>query len=255
MDDVTHLVFAALYEKPGLFAGWRERDQMETNLAMLANLFEPLERAATGLRHVSILQGTKAYGAHLKPIEVPARESRPRDNHENFYWLQEDHLRASAARHGFAFTIFRPQLVFGDAPVAMNLMPVIGAYAAIAAHSTALRLSGGPSPDGGDRRAPARTRAGLGRRRADRPRRNLQCHQWRRLIWRNVWPALPMRWTALAPDAPRSIKRSHAGAGRSMVHDRAAPRPARNRAWRAARRVAPLCGFCLAIVRAKHCRW
>ncbi|HTL26854.1 MAG TPA: NAD-dependent epimerase/dehydratase family protein, partial [Burkholderiales bacterium] len=32
MDDVTHLVYAALYEKPGLIAGWRERDQMETNL-------------------------------------------------------------------------------------------------------------------------------------------------------------------------------------------------------------------------------
>jgi hypothetical protein len=42
MGDVTHVVYAALYEKPGLIAGWRERDQMETNLRMLRNLFDPL---------------------------------------------------------------------------------------------------------------------------------------------------------------------------------------------------------------------
>ena len=31
MRDVTHVVYAALYEKPGLVRGWRERDQMETD--------------------------------------------------------------------------------------------------------------------------------------------------------------------------------------------------------------------------------
>ena len=40
--DVTHLVYAALFEKPGLVAGWRERDQMETNLRMFRNLLDPL---------------------------------------------------------------------------------------------------------------------------------------------------------------------------------------------------------------------
>src|SRR4051794_12728366 len=62
---VTHLVYAALFEKPGLAAGWRELDQMRTNLAMLANLMRPLTVAAKGLRHVSLLQGGKAYGMHL----------------------------------------------------------------------------------------------------------------------------------------------------------------------------------------------
>src|SRR5262245_54092138 len=55
MHDVTHVVYAALYEKPGLVQGWRERDQMETNLAMLRNLFEPLSAAAKNLRHVTLL--------------------------------------------------------------------------------------------------------------------------------------------------------------------------------------------------------
>lgn len=129
---VTHVVYAALYEKPGLYAGWFEPDQMDTNLAMMRNLMEPLLEAATGLRHVSAFQGTKAYGAHLHQIAVPARESWPRDSHANFYWLQEDWLGERRAGADWALTIWRPQVVFGGATgVAMNIVPVIGAYAAI----------------------------------------------------------------------------------------------------------------------------
>ena len=68
MSDVTHLVYAALYEKPGLVEGWFQKDQMETNLAMLNNLFSPLEAVAQNLQHVSLLQGTKAYGVHIEPL-------------------------------------------------------------------------------------------------------------------------------------------------------------------------------------------
>src|SRR3984885_5343758 len=68
---VTHVVYAALFEKPGLVAGWREQDQMQTNLAMMRNLMDPLLSRAADLRHVSVLQGTKAYGAHVHPIAIP----------------------------------------------------------------------------------------------------------------------------------------------------------------------------------------
>lgn len=132
LPEVTHVVYAAVFEKPGLIAGWTEHDQMQTNLAMLRNLMEPLATAARGLRHVSILQGTKAYGIHLHPMPIPARERAPRDPHENFYWLQEDYLRDKAAAEGFSFTVLRPQLIVGpNHGVVMNLPPVIGAYAAI----------------------------------------------------------------------------------------------------------------------------
>jgi nucleoside-diphosphate-sugar epimerase len=128
---VTHLVYAAVFEKPGLVAGWTERDQMDTNLAMLRNLLDPLAELAP-LEHVTLLQGTKAYGVHLHPIPVPARERLPRDDHANFYWLQEDHLTAKAAEAGFRWTIMRPQVVVGpNTGVVMNLPPVLGAYAAI----------------------------------------------------------------------------------------------------------------------------
>ena len=129
---VTHLVYAALFEKPGLVAGWFEQDQMQTNLAMMRNLVGPLLAAAPGLKHMSVLQGTKAYGAHVHRMKIPAREASPRDPHDNFYWLQEDYVRGQQAGSGWSFTIWRPQIVYGGATgVAMNLMPVIGAYAAI----------------------------------------------------------------------------------------------------------------------------
>ena len=131
--DVTHLVYAALYEKPGLYAGWREADQIQTNQRMLENLFEPLERAASGLRHVTLLQGTKAYGAHVRPIAIPARENRDELlDVPNFYWEQERYLRTKQVDRPWAFTILRPQVIFGvSIGAAMNLIPAIGVYAAL----------------------------------------------------------------------------------------------------------------------------
>jgi nucleoside-diphosphate-sugar epimerase len=131
VDAVTHLLYAAVFEKPGLIAGWSEEDQMQTNLEMLQNCLAPLLEKG-GLEQVTILQGTKAYGIHLHPMPVPARERYPRDDHPNFYWLQEDYLKEQAEEHGFRWTILRPQLIIGSTIGAvMNLAPVIGVYAAI----------------------------------------------------------------------------------------------------------------------------
>jgi nucleoside-diphosphate-sugar epimerase len=128
---VSHVVYTALFEKPGLIPGWRERDQMDANAAMLRNLMEPLGES---VEHVSLLQGTKAYGVHIHPIPLPARERAPRDEHENFYWLQEDYLRELCGSRGMHMTVLRPQVIFGGCVgVAMNLLPVVGAFAALTA--------------------------------------------------------------------------------------------------------------------------
>lgn len=148
LGDVTHAVYAALYELPGLVAGWLDPGQMETNRAMFANFLDPLVEAAPGLRHVSILQGTKAYGGHVKrTMPVPAKERWPRDDHPNFYWLQEDHLRAAAEGAAFSWTILRPQVVFGGAVgSAMNIAPVIGVFAALCAEEgRPFGFPGGPA--------------------------------------------------------------------------------------------------------------
>lgn len=74
LTDVTHIAYTALHEKPELVAGWSSKDQIDTNNAMLRNVVEPIIRAASNFRHVSIRQGTKVYGVHLHPIPIPARE-------------------------------------------------------------------------------------------------------------------------------------------------------------------------------------
>lgn len=131
LSPVTHLVYAAVAEAPGLASGWRDVELIALNGAMLRNVLGPLAEAGA-LQHVSILQGGKAYGAHMHPVTVPLRESSPRDPHANFYWLHEDFTRKQSARHGFAFTIWRPQILFGSAPgAAMNPVAAIGAYAAL----------------------------------------------------------------------------------------------------------------------------
>lgn len=132
LSGVTHVFYAALFELPELVAGWRDERQMATNEAMLRNLLDALTARARGLRHVTIMQGTKAYGGHVEPAPVPAKERWPRHDHANFYWLQEDLLRERQPHAAWTFSILRPQLVFGYAVSSpMNIVAAIGAYAAI----------------------------------------------------------------------------------------------------------------------------
>jgi nucleoside-diphosphate-sugar epimerase len=131
---VTHVVYTAVYELPGLMPGWSDPEQIATNGQMLENLLKPLTQVAK-LQHVTILQGTKAYGAAVQAMRVPGRESQPRVVHPNFYWLHEDYIASKSAAAGFSYTILRPQLIVGpNHGVVMNLPPVIGAYAALRRH-------------------------------------------------------------------------------------------------------------------------
>jgi nucleoside-diphosphate-sugar epimerase len=95
--DITHVAYAAVHEKADLTRGWTEADQVATNLAMLRNVVEAVEVASPKLRHITLLQGTKAYGVHLGPFKVPAKETSPRYMPPNFYYEQEDWLRMRQA--------------------------------------------------------------------------------------------------------------------------------------------------------------
>jgi len=131
LRGVTHLAYAALHEKPELVRGWLEEDHAETNTAMLRHLLDALD--PDGLEHVALLQGTKAYGFHAgRPLRTPYKEDAPRADHTNFYFRQEDLLRARAERAGFATTVLRPQVVCGVAVgSAMNLVATLGVYASV----------------------------------------------------------------------------------------------------------------------------
>ena len=207
--DVTHVVYTAVYELPGLIAGWSERDQMDTNLAMLRNLMDPLSAVASGLRHVSLLQGTKAYGVHLHPMPIPGRERYPRDEHENFYWLQEDYVREGSAAQGWQFSIWRPQLIVGpNHGVVMNLPPIIGAYAAICREEgRPFGFPGGPSwPwEAVDTRLVADALT-WGASSPNAAGETFNLTNGEVFEWRNVWPACgDVLGIEVGPDAPLSL--------------------------------------------------
>jgi nucleoside-diphosphate-sugar epimerase len=147
LDGITHVAYAAIYENASdLVSGWSNADQIEINNAMLRNVIAPLVSGKSTLRHVSILQGTKAYGVHLHPIAIPARESDPRDDHANFFFDQQDYVRDAGEKHGFTYTVLRPQLVTGKTAGALNVLPAIGVYAAIRREKgEPFSFPGGPS--------------------------------------------------------------------------------------------------------------
>jgi len=196
LAGATHLVYAALHERPGLVAGWRKDEQIRTNEAMLRNLFEPLAAAAAGLRHVALLQGTKAYGVHVRPMKVPARENRS-EMHEqaNFYWNQERYIRdRQQAGGGWSWSILRPVLIVGcSTGSAMNVIPALGVYAAMMRRAGKTRLD---YPGGAVRVAQA-VDAGLLARaiawsgESDKARNEIfNVTNGDVLAWPNVWPAI-----------------------------------------------------------------
>jgi nucleoside-diphosphate-sugar epimerase len=133
LEGTTHLVYAALYEEPNLVDGWREQRQITINDRMLRNLMGALEPVSPSLKHVALLQGTKAYGVHVRPLIVPAREGRSEMYEQpNFYWAQENFLRELQKDKAWHFSILRPVLIVGLAMGgAMDLIPPLGVYAAM----------------------------------------------------------------------------------------------------------------------------
>lgn len=143
--DTTHLVYAALHEQPQLTQGWRDPANMALNTRMLAHTLAALNGAP--LRHVTLLQGTKAYGVHTgRPMRVPARETDALRDHVNFYFDQQDLVAEQAQRNGFGWTAFRPQIVLGVAVgSAMNPVAALGAQLALCrALGEPLRYPGHP---------------------------------------------------------------------------------------------------------------
>ena len=126
LGQVTHVFYAAFVDAPDQAA------QVAPNLAVLRNCLEALDPAAAKLQRVVLVEGTKWYGSHLGPFKTPAKEDDPRCPPPMFYHDQEDFLRAFAAARPWSWCALRPQTVCGfSLGSAMNLMTLIGVYAAV----------------------------------------------------------------------------------------------------------------------------
>ena len=137
LSDVTHVFYAGLH-------GGLASENVEGNLALLVNAVDAIEPVATGLRHISLQQGGKAYGRHLGAFVTPAKETHARHMPPNFYYDQQDLLAARQAGKAWTWSALRPELVCGPARgVPLNLMLLIGVYAAISkAYGLPLRFPG-----------------------------------------------------------------------------------------------------------------
>jgi len=143
--DTTHVVYAALSEQENLVRGWRDAGNAALNTAMLRNTLDAL--GAAPLEHVTLMQGTKAYGVHTgRPMRVPAREQDAVRDPTNFYFEQEDLLDAHARKAAFRWTVLRPQIVLGVAVgSAMNPVATLGVYAILSRElGIPLRFPGHP---------------------------------------------------------------------------------------------------------------
>jgi nucleoside-diphosphate-sugar epimerase len=194
LAGATHLIYSALHEEPNLVDGWRDPHQIETNDRMLRNLMGALEPVSPGLKHVALLQGTKAYGVHVRPLTVPAREGRSEMYEQpNFYWAQENFLRGLQQGKSWHWSILRPVLIVGLAMGgAMDLIPPLGVYAAIMREQgKALDYPGGAArvSQAVDVDLLARAIAWSGEAEAAR-NEAFNVTNGDVLVWENIWPAI-----------------------------------------------------------------
>ncbi|MBV8931946.1 MAG: SDR family oxidoreductase [Kutzneria sp.] len=140
LDQVTHIFYAAYQDRPS----WTEL--VAPNLAMLVNVVEAVEPIAPGLRHVSLMQGYKVYGAHLGPFKTPARETDAPHMPPEFNADQQAFLEDRQRGKDWTWSAIRPSAVCGFALGSpMNLALVIAVYAAITKElGLPLRFPGNP---------------------------------------------------------------------------------------------------------------
>jgi nucleoside-diphosphate-sugar epimerase len=137
---VRHIFYAAFQDK----SSWAEL--VPPNLAMLVNVVEAVEPIASGLQHISLMQGYKVYGAHLGPFKTPAKESDRGHMPPEFNIDQQEFLEQRQQGKQWNWSAIRPSVVAGTAlGNPMNLILVIAVYAAISKElGIPLRFPGKP---------------------------------------------------------------------------------------------------------------
>ncbi|QJC53000.1 SDR family oxidoreductase [Paenibacillus albicereus] len=144
LSQVTHVFYAAYQDRPT----WAEL--VEPNVAMLRHVVEAVEAGSPGLRHVSLMQGYKVYGAHLGPFKTPAKESDARPLADEFNMAQQQLLEEKQRGKTWTWSALRPSVVTGFAlGNPMNLAMVIAVYASISKElGLPLRFPGKPGAYG-----------------------------------------------------------------------------------------------------------
>jgi len=124
------------------YASWSrqttEAENIRVNGAMIRSVLDGLKGKGS-VRHVALVTGLKHYigpfemYGKVPPPPTPFRESLPRLDLANFYYVQEDELFAAAQREGFSWSVHRPHTLIGYANSnVMNMGTTLAAYATFA---------------------------------------------------------------------------------------------------------------------------
>lgn len=128
-DGVSHLFYTA---RAAFGEGGKE--SVAPNVAMFRNVLDAVAAAAPDLEHVHLVEGQKWYDSRARPSRTPTREDDPRPRQTNFYYHQEDLLRARQAKARWSWSASRPHMVYDFAPERpRNVVSTLGAWAAICA--------------------------------------------------------------------------------------------------------------------------
>lgn len=140
LRQVTHVFYTAYQDRPG----WAEL--VPPNMAMLRHAVEAIEPVATGLQHISLMQGYKVYGGHLGPFKTPARETDAAFMPPEFMHDQQRFLEARQISKAWSWSAIRPAVVGGFAlGNPMNLALAIAVYASMSKElGVPLRFPGKP---------------------------------------------------------------------------------------------------------------
>ena len=123
---VTHVFYAAYQQAASRTA------EVAPNLAMLSNIVRAAQAKCAGLRKVVLVTGAKFYGIQWGTSRTPCRETDPRQLPPNFYYDQEDWLRAAARGQRWSWVNLIPPFVTGYAVGnPMNLVLGVGLYASV----------------------------------------------------------------------------------------------------------------------------
>ncbi|KAM3068427.1 hypothetical protein ACMFMG_009564 [Clarireedia jacksonii] len=123
---VTHAYFASYVHKTRL-------EELETaNRGLFKNFLEALMLSAFKLENVLLYTGGKYYGAAVRAVPIPCRESDPRlmSASENFYYPQEDFLAAKQKESKWTYNVVRPVGIIGYSPKpnGMNMAASLAVY-------------------------------------------------------------------------------------------------------------------------------
>ena len=125
LTDVTHIFFAGL-------SGGLEAENVDDNLALVANSAGVIEPISPTLERVILVQGGKYYGVHLGLHKTPSKETDPRTLPPNFYYAQQDFLADLQKGKSWNYTCLRPEAVIGHAEgIPLNTASLVAVYACV----------------------------------------------------------------------------------------------------------------------------